>query len=64
LLHSFLFCLIHVAQNLSHKVRIEDLLAVCNEFKSVYQFNKSGIRIRSPERCLFKVGEELSENVY
>lgn len=30
-------CLVHVARNLSHKVRVEDRQAVCDDFKNVYK---------------------------
>lgn len=30
-------CLVHVARNLSHKVRVEDRQTVCDDFKTVYK---------------------------
>lgn len=33
----FQTCLVHVARNISHKVRVEDRIEICNDFKSVYR---------------------------
>lgn len=30
-------CLVHVARNISHKVRVEDRQAICDDFKTIYK---------------------------
>lgn len=64
-------CLVHVARNLSHKVRVEDRQAVCDDFKKIHQAvsREDGQKALDTfcetwKKAYPKVVKSLTENAY
>ena len=64
-------CLVHVARNISHKVRVEDRAEICEDFKSVYRSENQESGQKALEdfcskwkKAYPKITKSLAENAY